>query len=195
MELRVSCSRAPPLKRPKGAASVTIPLAALPTGITTLPSACTGWATVALKVSPLLLILDPTERPKRTVMMVPAGSATGLFVSRSIKPGLAAVVVLPPLVSVEGCSAGLPQPESMIIRDTIKKNVKRVRITPPFHSAGFYQNQPGCNPPWRLAKKLTLVSRSGCHGGLGGRFLQFDDLCSRTIFLAIHTCAHKFAGV
>ena len=48
IEFSRSSSKAPPLNRPKGFASTTVPLADAPAGITVLPSTLTGEARVAL---------------------------------------------------------------------------------------------------------------------------------------------------
>jgi hypothetical protein len=50
--------------------------------MTVRPPTTTGVATVAGKVSPLLLILEPTACPSRTVIMVPAGITTGVASNR-----------------------------------------------------------------------------------------------------------------
>src|SRR6202162_1762150 len=69
---------APPLKRPWGTASTTLPSASAPLGSTTLPPDSTGVTIVALKWSPVLFVFDPRVLASRTVMTVPAGSATSL---------------------------------------------------------------------------------------------------------------------
>jgi len=74
IEFSRNCSEAPPLKRPRGFASTTVPLAAAPAGIAVLPSTETGLASVAVKVSPAELIFEPTACPRRTVKTVPAGT-------------------------------------------------------------------------------------------------------------------------
>ena len=51
-DVSLSRSIAPPLKRPRGCASTTVPLALEPSGIATAPPTSTGRATVAVKVSP-----------------------------------------------------------------------------------------------------------------------------------------------
>ena len=76
-EVKRNSREAPPLKRPKGFASTTVPEAAAPAGIAVLPSTVIGLATVAVKVSPALLILEPTACPSRTVSTVPAGTTKG----------------------------------------------------------------------------------------------------------------------
>ena len=58
---------------------MTWPTAADPAGIRTLPSISTGSATLALKLSPLLLILEPTAWPNRTVNVIPADSVDCLL--------------------------------------------------------------------------------------------------------------------
>src|SRR5690348_13672474 len=73
----VTRSTAPPLNRPRGAASATVPVAAAPAGITVLPATSTGFATVAEKLSPAWLVFDPTAWPSRTVMTVSAGTTMG----------------------------------------------------------------------------------------------------------------------
>jgi hypothetical protein len=77
IEVRRNCSEAPPLKRPSGFASTTVPEAAAPEGIAVLPSTTTGLARVAAKVCPGELILEPTVCPSRTVYTVPAGTTRG----------------------------------------------------------------------------------------------------------------------
>src|SRR5579862_4051686 len=77
-EVRATRSTAPPLNRPRGAAWTTVPSASAPEGITVAPPTTTGAARVAGKLSPLLLILEPTACPRRTVSTVPAGTTTGL---------------------------------------------------------------------------------------------------------------------
>src|SRR6266478_7810702 len=70
---------APPLKRPWGTASATLPSTSAPWGSTTLPPDSTGVVIVALKWSPVLLVFDPTVLASRTVRTVPAGRVTGLL--------------------------------------------------------------------------------------------------------------------
>ena len=69
---------APPLKRPWGTASMTLPSTSAPLGSTTLPPDSTGVAIVALKWSPVLLVFEPWVLASRTVRTVPAGSVTSL---------------------------------------------------------------------------------------------------------------------
>src|SRR2546425_4757345 len=76
IEVSFSCSEAPPLKRPSGFASTTVPVAVAPEGITVLPAISTGVATVAEKLCPGSLIFDPTDCSSRTVIIVPAGMTT-----------------------------------------------------------------------------------------------------------------------
>src|SRR5512146_1350180 len=107
MLLRITRRRAPPLKRPSGAASATVPEAVAPWGITTWPLTATGWATVALNESPLLLILEPTAWPRRTVIAWPAGiSATAGVLAASLPlaaPPLGAA--LSPLLAADSVAA------------------------------------------------------------------------------------------
>ncbi len=81
IEVNRNCSEAPPLKRPSGLASTTVPDALAPAGIAVLPSTETGLAKVAVKVSPGELILEPTDCPRRTVNTVPAGTTKALGAS------------------------------------------------------------------------------------------------------------------
>jgi hypothetical protein len=68
---------APPLNRPEAWASVTVPTARVPTGITVLPLTTTGEENVASKLWPGSLILDPTDCTSLTRRVVPAGMTTG----------------------------------------------------------------------------------------------------------------------
>jgi len=77
IEVNFNCSDAPPLKRPSGLASTTVPEAEAPAGIAVLPSTETALAKVAEKVCPGELILEPTASPRRTVRTVPAGTTKG----------------------------------------------------------------------------------------------------------------------
>ena len=81
IEVKRNCREAPPLKRPSGLASTTVPEAAAPAGIAVLPSTETGLARVAVKVWPGELILEPTACPSRTVNTVPAGTTKALDAS------------------------------------------------------------------------------------------------------------------
>lgn len=81
IEVNRTCSEAPPLKRPRGLASTTVPEAAAPAGIAVLPSTVTALAKVAVKVWPGELILEPTDCPRRTVNTVPAGTTKGFGAS------------------------------------------------------------------------------------------------------------------
>src|SRR5437868_13010148 len=77
MEVSLSSRAAPPLKRPSGFASTTVPVALAPAGMRTLPSRSTGLATVAEKLCPGWLIFEPTDSPSRTVITAPAGITAG----------------------------------------------------------------------------------------------------------------------
>src|ERR1700693_3986689 len=77
IEVNRNCNTAPPLNRPRGFASSTVPAAAAPVGITVLPSTASGLASVAVKLWPGALILEPTACPRRTVSTVPAGTING----------------------------------------------------------------------------------------------------------------------
>src|SRR5450631_4438514 len=52
IDVNRNCSEAPPLKRPRGLASTTVPEAAAPAGIAVLPSTVTALAKAAVKVWP-----------------------------------------------------------------------------------------------------------------------------------------------
>src|SRR5262249_15531445 len=67
IEFNLTCKTAPPLKRPSGLASTTVPDASAPAGITALPLTSTGLLSVALKLCPGWLILEPIACPSRTV--------------------------------------------------------------------------------------------------------------------------------
>ena len=82
MDERTRRSAAPPLKRPCGAASTTLPDASAPAGTTIVPFTSIGFAKVAPKRSPLALIFDPTAFASRTVTIVPAGNVTCLALAR-----------------------------------------------------------------------------------------------------------------
>src|SRR5450759_279065 len=90
-------STAPPLKRPNGLASVTVPAAVAPGGITTRPLTETGWATVPEKLSPELLRLELSVSPRRITMGSPAGTGVAEAVMGSapafVVRGVAARVV------------------------------------------------------------------------------------------------------
>src|SRR5216684_5976289 len=73
----VSSSDAPPLKRPAGLASFTMPVARAPFGMATLPSTSTGSRTVAEKFCPGVLILEPTRSSNTTEITVSAGTTSG----------------------------------------------------------------------------------------------------------------------
>src|SRR5207249_7516344 len=113
MEISLSCSTAPPLKRPSGLASTTVPEALAPEGITVLPSTSTGLATVAEKLWPGWLILDPTDSPSLTVIMVPVGTTTGFTVSAF---GWAFVAAFGSDDSGALDSGGLLQPSATMMR-------------------------------------------------------------------------------
>jgi hypothetical protein len=81
IEVRRSCNDAPPLNRPSGLASTTVPEALAPEAIAVFPSTTTGLATVAVKVSPGELSFEPTVWPRRTVITVPAGTTRGFGAS------------------------------------------------------------------------------------------------------------------
>src|SRR5690242_13576376 len=87
---------APPLKRPSGCAATTVPVALEPSGITTVPPTSTGRATVAEKLSPDWLILDPNCCAVRTVITVPAGIVIGVAsaAARVLRVGEGAAAVL-----------------------------------------------------------------------------------------------------
>src|ERR1700719_1419370 len=74
----VSSSCAPPLKRPAGLASFTIPVARAPLGMATRPSTSTGSRTDAENCCPGALILEPTGSSSTTEITVSAGTTIGL---------------------------------------------------------------------------------------------------------------------
>src|SRR5882724_6539351 len=79
IEFNLICTTAPPLNLPRALASVTVPRASAPAGITVSPPTATGAARVAVNDWPGLLIFDPNASPRRTVSVVPAGTTfTGL---------------------------------------------------------------------------------------------------------------------
>src|SRR5262249_22869486 len=78
IEVNFTCNTAPPLNRPSGFASTTVPEASAPAGISVFPSTCTGLESEAVKLCPGWLILDPTACPRRTVNIVPAGTTDGV---------------------------------------------------------------------------------------------------------------------
>src|SRR6185312_2440868 len=77
-EFNFNCRTAPPLKRPSGFASTTVPEAVAPLARTVSPPTVTGCARVAEKVCPGWLILEPSASPRFTVSTVPTGTTTGL---------------------------------------------------------------------------------------------------------------------
>src|SRR5215472_4482506 len=122
MDRSESRSNAAPLKRPRGLASSTVPDAVAPLGITVLPSNSTGSLTVAEKLSPVWLILEPTALSSRTVITVPAGSVTGFGASAraagfpgAAVPGAAVPgAAVPPGAAVEGCEVVLSELEGCL---------------------------------------------------------------------------------
>ena len=80
-------SVAAPLILPNAFASVTVPVTAAPFGITSLPSTCTGSATVAVNLSPLLFPFELTFSFSRTVSTVPSGKVTGLGAGCCVSEG------------------------------------------------------------------------------------------------------------
>src|SRR5512135_2461568 len=76
-ELRVTVIAAFPLNLPADLASVTVPLAFAPLGITTLSSTTTGSARDASKWSPELLFFELTDWSAVTTISVPAATTIG----------------------------------------------------------------------------------------------------------------------
>src|SRR5260370_25078923 len=89
MVASVSSCCAPPLKRPAGLASLTMPVARAPLGMATLPSTATGWLTVAVNCWPEVLILEPTGSSNTTEITVSAGTTIGLGRGGASRAGLA----------------------------------------------------------------------------------------------------------
>ncbi|PYX09758.1 MAG: hypothetical protein DMG88_04680 [Acidobacteria bacterium] len=113
MEVSFSLSNAPPLKRPSGLASTTVPVALVSAGITVLPATSTGLVTVAEKLCPASLIFDPTACPSRTVIIVPAGMTTdfaGSGFAFAAFPAFSGAALSP--VEFEGDSGDLLQPNT-----------------------------------------------------------------------------------
>src|SRR5579884_237282 len=140
-ESRVRRSIAPPLKRPRGAASATVPEAEAPAGMTALPSTSTGFATVAVKLSPELLIFDPTACARRTVMTVSAGitiglsSAAGFFSAGAFSRDCEAVWFAGALLPGAGAFAAGPLlslagSEGFLLHAGIASNTPRHRTNP-----------------------------------------------------------------
>src|SRR5512132_3078415 len=103
-------STAPPLKRPSGLASATVPVTVDPAGTTTCPLTVTGSTTVPEKESPELFLLELSVSPSRIVMCSPAGTVVvaaavlpdpGRVPSAGVALGAAAPL---PGVVVAGCS-------------------------------------------------------------------------------------------
>src|SRR5581483_2663419 len=106
IEISLTARLAPPLNLPKGLASVTVPDADAPEGITSLPSTWTGSARVAVKDCPAWLVLELSASPRRTVRTVPAGITTGLGASAIGLCGAAAL-----LVALFAVGAGVDAPD------------------------------------------------------------------------------------
>src|ERR1700730_16422165 len=77
MLVRVNSSDAPPLKRPAGLASFTMPEARAPFGMASLPSTSTGSRTAAGQVCPGGLVFEPTGSSSTTEITVSAGTTIG----------------------------------------------------------------------------------------------------------------------
>src|SRR4029077_13677978 len=77
MLVNVNSRDAPPLNRPAGLASFTMPEARAPLGMATLPSTSTGSLTEAVKVWPGWLILEPTGSSRTTEITVSTGTTMG----------------------------------------------------------------------------------------------------------------------
>src|SRR5581483_2621534 len=90
MLVRVSSRAAPPLKRPAGFASFTMPVAGAPLGITTLPSTSTGSSTVAEKVWPDVAVLELRASSVTTAIFVSAGTTMGSETGAGARAGAGA---------------------------------------------------------------------------------------------------------
>src|SRR6267143_2819871 len=73
----VRASTAPPLNRPAALASFTTPSARAPFGMATFPSTSTGDSTVAVNLSPDLLVFELMVWSKTTAITVSAGTTRG----------------------------------------------------------------------------------------------------------------------
>jgi len=98
---------APPLKRPDAWASVTVPTALVPAGISVVPLTTTGEEKVASKLWPSWLILDPTACTSLTRSVVPAGITTGAGGGVASTGGAGAAV------SVGGASGDAGEPGAL----------------------------------------------------------------------------------
>src|SRR5690349_4010958 len=58
-------------------AATTVPCAPAPSAIRVFPFTTTGWATLAANPCPAWLLLELSDSPSRTVMIVPAGITIG----------------------------------------------------------------------------------------------------------------------
>ncbi len=78
IELRVTLMEAFPLNFPADLASVTVPVARAPDGITCFPPTTTGAASETSKWSPGLLVFELTDWSAVTAISVPASTTMGL---------------------------------------------------------------------------------------------------------------------